>query len=229
MTPRIGDSLAGKRVLLTQANDFMGPALREAFEAHGAIVIGDDRPLDAPPAAEDAVRRAGHVDVLLANLGVPSPSTRAHEVGDDEWRHVFSVMVDPLPRLMRGVLPQMIERRAGKVVVMGSATAMRGQKRVSTYAAARGAQLSYVRAVGTEVAPYNVHVNLIAQNFVENPMYYGPEVQALPAFQERLRREVPVGRLATPQEDALFAVFLASSEVNFFAGQGFPFAGGWVT
>jgi len=82
--------------------------------------------------------------------------------------------------------------------------------------------------VGVEVAPANVHVNLIAQNFVENPMYYGPEVQAMPAFQERLKREVPVGRLASPQEDALFAVFLASSEVNFFAGQSIPFAGGWV-
>ena len=60
-------------------------------------------------------------------------------------------------------------------------------------------------------------------------MYYGPEVQALPAFQQRLAREVPVGRLAKPEEDALFVVFLAASEVNFFAGQAIPFAGGWVT
>ena len=78
------------------------------------------------------------------------------------------------------------------------------------------------------MAPKNVQVNLIAQNFVENPMYYGPEVQALPAFQERLAREVPAARLATPQEDALFAVFLASSEVNFFAGQAISFSGGWA-
>jgi 2-keto-3-deoxy-L-fuconate dehydrogenase len=86
-----------------------------------------------------------------------------------------------------------------------------------------------VRAVGAEVAAHKVRVNLIAQNFVENPMYYGPEVQALPAFQERLKREVPAGRLASAQEDALFAVFLASSEVDFFVGQSIPFAGGWVS
>ena len=226
---RIGDSLQGKRVLVTQANEFMGPVLCEVFGAHGAVVIGDPGALAAPAEAERAVRDAGRVDVLLVNLGVPAPSSRAHEVSDDEWRRVFSHMVDPLPRLMRAVLPQMIERRAGKIVVMGSATAFRGQKRTSTYSAARGAQVSYVRAVGTEVAPHNVQVNLIAQNFVENPMYYGPQVQALPAFQERLQREVPAARLATPQEDALFAVFLASSEVNFFAGQSIPFAGGWVT
>lgn len=226
---KIGDSLKGKRVLITQAGEFMGPVLCDVFADHGAVVLRDERRMADPPIAEDAVRRAGQVDVLIANLGVPAPSTRAHEIGDDEWRDVFAHMVDPLPRLMRAVLPQMLERKSGKIVVMGSATAFRGQKRVGTYAAARGAQLSFVRAVGTEVAPSNVQVNLIAQNFVESEMYYGPQVQALPAFQERLKREVPVGRLGTPLEDALFAVFLASSEVNFIAGQGIPFAGGWVT
>lgn len=225
---RIGDGLKDRRVLITQAGTFMGPVLAETFAAHGAEVIADPDPFVEPGAAEASVRRAGRVDVLIVNLGVPAPSTRAHEVQDDEWRHVFAHLVDPLPRLGRAVLPQMLERRAGKIVVMGSATALRGQKRTSTYAAARGAQLSWVRAVGVEVAPSNVHVNLIAQNFVENPTYYGPEVQALPAFQERLRREVPLGRLARAEEDALFAVFLASTEVEFFAGQAIPFSGGWA-
>jgi 2-keto-3-deoxy-L-fuconate dehydrogenase len=220
---RIGDSLAGKRVYVTQIDAFMGPALVEAFREHGAEVVG------APGVREEDLRAAGRIDALLCNLGVPAPSTRVHEVTDEEWRTVFSGMVDPLPRLFRAVLPQMLERRAGKIVVMGSATALRGQKRTSTYAAARGAQLSYVRAVGAEVAAQNVQVNLIAQNFVENPMYYPPEVQALPAFQERLKREVPANRLGTAREDALFAVFLASAEVSFITGQAIPFAGGWVS
>jgi 2-keto-3-deoxy-L-fuconate dehydrogenase len=225
---RIGDALQGRRVLVTQSDEFMGPALIEAFEAHGARVHGDPTPLADPAAALAAVQRAGQVDVLIVNLAVPAPSTPATDVDDDEWRHVFAHLVDPLPRLARAVLPGMIERRAGKIVVMGSATALRGQKRTSTYSAARGAQLSWVRAVGTEVAPHGVHVNLIAQNFVENPTYYPPEVQQLDAFKARLKREVPLGRLATAKEDAMFAVFLASSEVEFFAGQAIPFAGGWV-
>jgi NAD(P)-dependent dehydrogenase (short-subunit alcohol dehydrogenase family) len=154
--------------------------------------------------------------------------TRAHQVGDEEWRSVFAALVDPLPRIARAFLPAMMARKSGKLLVMGSATALRGQRNISTYAAARGAQLSWVRAVGVEMAMHQVHVNLIAQNFVENPTYYSAEVQALPAFQERLKREVPLGRLASPEEDAMFAVFLASREVNFFAGQAFPFAGGWV-
>jgi 2-keto-3-deoxy-L-fuconate dehydrogenase len=226
--PRIGDSLRGKRVLVVQAGDFMGPVLCDAFGAHGAEVIADRRPLDAPDAVAALHRDTGAVDVVLGNLSVPAPQTPVVDVDDDEWRLVFSHLVDPLPRLARHYLPAMLQRRAGKFLVMGSATALRGQRRISTYSAARGAQVGWVRSVGAEVAPANVQVNLIAQNFVENPTYYPPEVCALPAFQDRLRREVPAGRLATPQEDALFAVFLASSEVNFFVGQSIPFAGGWV-
>jgi 2-keto-3-deoxy-L-fuconate dehydrogenase len=123
----------------------------------------------------------------------------------------------------------MMTRGGGKIVVMGSASALRGMRKASTYSAARGAQVSYVRAAGTELAARNIQVNLIAQNFVDNPTYFPAEVQRLEAFQKRLQREVPLGRLGTPREDALFAVFLASSEVNFFVGQSFPFAGGWVT
>lgn len=225
---RIGDSLEGKTVLITQSESFMGPVLTRTFADHGAVVVADRAPLLAPDAAEELVARTGKVDVLIANLAVTAPSTAAADVSDEEWRSVFAHLVDPLPRLVRAVLPQMIERQHGKIVVMGSASAFRGMKRYSTYCAARGAQVSYVQAVGAEVARHNIQVNLIAQNFVDNPTYFPPEVQALDAFKERLAREVPAGRLATPEEDALFAVFLASGEVNFFVGQAIPFSGGWV-
>lgn len=225
----LGESLRGRRVLVTQCEEFMGPALCRAFAEHGAVVLADGSPLTEPGAAEAVVAAAGHIDVLIANLALAAPSTPAVAVTDDEWRTVFAHLVDPLPRLVRAVLPQLLERRQGKVVVMGSASALRGMKRASTYSAARGAQIAYVRAVGTEVAAQGVQINLIAQNFVDNETYFPAEVQALPAFQERLRREVPVQRLGTPEEDAALAVFLASDECRFMAGQSVPFAGGWVT
>jgi len=216
-------------VLVTQARDFMGPALVEVFLEHGAEVLTGEGPLAEPGAAEELVRSAGDVDVLIANLSFPAPTTPAAEVGDDEWRAVFAHLVDPLPRLVRAVLPQMTARGSGKVVVLGSAAALRGIRNCSTYSAARGAQVAYVRAVGTEVAPLGIQINLIAQNFVENATYFPDEVRALPAFRERLRREVPAQRLGTPREDAMLAVFLASGECRFMVGQSIPFAGGWVT
>lgn len=220
--------LRGKRVLITQAGEFMGPVLCEVFAAQGAIVITDTRSLLEPEAPAAACAAAGEVDVLVANLAVPAPRSEATEVTDREWRDVFAALVDPLPRLARAVLPSMIARRSGKILLMGSASALRGMKRASTYSAARGAQLAFVQAVGVEVAPHNVQVNAIAQNFVENPTYYPPEVQANPRFQERLKWEVPLGRLVGAREDAEFAAYLCSDSANCFVGQVFPVCGGWA-
>lgn len=224
-----GKRLAGRRVVITQASDYMGPATAELFAEEGALVIADSRDLRAPGACEALIEESGHVDVLIANLassnfsGIPVTG-----LGDDDWSTAFDVMVHPLHRLTRAVLPQMQARRKGKIIVYGSATALKGLKTVAAYSAARAAQVGYVQAVGVEVAPDNVQVNLIAQNYVENPVYYPPELAENERFQSSLKRQVPLGRLATAREDALFALFLASEESDFFVGQAIPFSGGWI-
>ena len=179
--------LDGRRVLVTQADTFMGPALCRVLAAAGATAIASTDDLTDPAAPARVVAAAGEVDVLVANLAVPAPSTLAVEVTEDEWHATFAALVHPLPRLCRAVLPQMLARRSGKILLMGSAAALRGQKRTTTYSAARGAQLAYIQTLGIEVAAQRVQVNAIAQNLVENPTYFPPEVQADPRFQERLR------------------------------------------
>jgi 2-keto-3-deoxy-L-fuconate dehydrogenase len=222
------NTLSGKRVLITQSTEFMGPALCAVFAEQGAIVVGSTEALADSGAAEAVVRDAGRIDVLVANLAFEAPTTPAAEVTEGEWRQVFAALVDPLPRLVRAATPDMVARRSGKILVVGSAAALRGMKRASTYSAARGAQLAYVQAVGVELAPHNVQVNAIAQNFVDNPTYFPPETQANPRFQERLAREVPLGRLVSAREDAQFAAYLCSSAADCFVGQVFPVCGGWV-
>ena len=221
-------TLKGKRILVTQADEFMGPTLCEVFAEHGAEVVRSTAPLIESGAASAVVQEAGAVDILVANLAYVAPTSLASEATDSEWAATFAALVDPLPRLVRAMLPMMINRRSGKILVIGSASALRGMKRASTYSAARGAQLAYVQSVGVEVAPHNIQVNAIAQNFVENPTYFPAEVQANPRFQERLKREVPLGRLVGAREDAEFAAYLCSESANCFVGQVFPVCGGWV-
>jgi NAD(P)-dependent dehydrogenase (short-subunit alcohol dehydrogenase family) len=221
--------LDGLRVLLTQSEDFMGPALARVFGEQGATVIGDPRALDADPALPAAlVQAAGRVDVLLLHLSLPAPSTAAADITGAEWRHVFAHLVDPLPRLVAAVLPQMVPRRQGRILLMGSAAALRGQKRTGTYSAARGAQLAYMQSVALELAPLGIQFNAIAQNFVDNPTYFGADVQANPRFQDRLKRDVPLGRLVSAEEDAHFAAYLCSAAAACFVGQVFPVSGGWA-
>ena len=220
--------LSGKRVLVTQCVDFMGPALCEVLAEQGAEVVRSERALSEPGDAEAVVRDAGGIDVLVANLALKAPSTPVDAVDDAEWREVFAALVDPLPRLVRAAVPGMRQRGGGRILVIGSASALRGMKRASTYSAARGAQLAYVQATGVELAPLKIQVNAIAQNFVDNPTYFPPEVQADPRFQARLAREVPLGRLVSAREDALFAAYLCSRAADCFVGQVFPVCGGWV-
>jgi 2-keto-3-deoxy-L-fuconate dehydrogenase len=224
MTP----PLLGQRVLITESGAFMGPALCEVFAEQGAEVVASAQALSEPGAAEAVVHSAGEPDILVINLACSAPTTLATEVADDEWRAVFAALVDPLPRLVRAAAPAMMRRRRGKILLIGSASALRGMKRASTYSAARGAQLAYVQALGVELAPHQVQVNAIAQNFVDNPTYFPPEVQANPRFQERLAREVPLGRLVAAREDALFAAYLCSPAADCFVGQVFPVCGGWA-
>jgi 2-keto-3-deoxy-L-fuconate dehydrogenase len=225
----MSERLKNKRVLLTQAEAYMGPITVEVFREEGATVIADGRDLTQAGACEAAVAEAGEIDIVIANLAAPTFSGIATtDLSDEDWRTAFAMMVDPLHRLVRAVLPQMIARRRGKIVVYGSASALRGMKNLAAYSAARSAQLGYVQAVGTEVAPHNVQINLIAQNYVESDDYYPPELLKKESFLQSLKRQVPAGRLGTKREDAYFALFLAGDESGFFAGQGIPFAGGWA-
>ena len=220
--------LRDKHVLITHADAFMGPAPCETFRQHGARVVASTATLLAPDEPAQVIAAAGPVDILVVNLAMAAPSAPLSAIDDEEWQRVFGSLVDPLPRLVKAVLPQMQERKGGKILVMGSAAALRGMRLRATYSAARGAQLAFVQAAGVELAPHNIQINAIAQNFVDNPTYFPPEVQANPRFQERLKNEVPLGRLVSAAEDTEFAAYLCSEHADCFVGQIFPVCGGWA-
>ena len=224
--PGPGQRLDGRRVLVTRAGAYMGPAMTERFQAAGAQVVADDRELDEPAAAEELIRDVGPVDVLVANLDAPAMTMRATAIDEVAWLEAFSRLVHPLMRLVRGVLPAMLERRSGKVIAITSSTPLRPVAPVHAYAAARAAQNVFVQHVGVEVARHGINVNAIAQNFVENPAYYPPGVLDDPAMRDWIQRTNPSGRLAAPWESAELALFLAGPGSDFLYGQVIPFAGG---
>lgn len=220
--------LNGKRILVTQAKEFMGPALCDFLSKCGAKIIANSDVLTTPDVCKKIVEEAGSIDALIINLAIKDPASFLPDISEEEWQSVFDVMVHPLPRLVKAAIPQMKINGHGKIIVMGSASALKGMKRTASYSAARGAQLAFVQAAGVELAQDNIQLNAVAQIFVENPTYFPPEVQQNPRFQERIKREVPLGRLVTAEEDVAFVAYLCSDYANCFVGQVFPMSGGWA-
>lgn len=222
------DGLAGKRVLVTSCETFMGPPIVTDLRAAGAAVVADPSPLLAPSEPDELIARVGDLDVLVANLDLPAYGARVREIEDEPWHAGFDAMVHPLMRLVRAAARRMVERRAGSIVVIGSSSPLRRMTPYATsYVAARAAQLAFVRSAGHELATHDVRLNAVAQNFVANDTYYPPSIMENERFRDRLRTEVPARRLGRPEETASLVRFLASDASSFLFGQVISIDGGW--
>jgi 2-keto-3-deoxy-L-fuconate dehydrogenase len=175
----------------------------------------------------EILREFGKIDVLVNNNLPNQIEKPLHEIEEDEWERMYRLIVTELFYTTRAVLRRMIPARRGKIInitAAGGVDPYRGP--YTAYCSARAAIVMLTKALGREVAPFNIQVNAIAQNWVENPSYFPPEEIATPEVQAEMKSRVPIGRLAKPWEQAKLAAFLASEDSNFLCGTVIPFAGG---
>jgi len=225
---RTDGRLGGKRVLVTSAESYMGPAIAELFAAEGADLTVDNGALLGPDEPAALIESSGEIDVLVANLDLPASNAKVTEIDDPTWLAGFEAMVHPLMRLVRAAAPGMIERGGGSIVALTSSSPLRRMSpQAVPYVTARGAQNTFVRSAGHQLARHGIRLNAVAQNFVANDTYYPPEVLANEKFQARLRTEVPAARIGEPQETAELALFLAGDASTFIYGQIISQDGGW--
>jgi len=248
--------LTGKVALITNVSQFMGPACTEEFAKEGAIlalhdrtdsrakaalevaqaygrealvVAGDlTRSTEAARVVRAVLERFGRLDVLVNNSSHAPVGGPVEETTDETWRSMIAALMDEPFYCMRAALRAMKRQGRGKIINLTSAVALAGLPNYAAYSAARAGTNGLTKAVGREVARHGVQVNAIAQNFVENPTYFGADIVSNPEKLARVVKHVPAGRLARSEESARLAVYLASDEADFFCGQVIPFAGGWI-
>lgn len=224
----MNDRLTDKTVLVTQANDYMGPAITKLFTEEGANVSAVEGFVPFDQEIEHYASPHKDADIVIANLAFDPTNSAVSEITDDGWQTLFNTMVHPLMALIRYFGPKMAERSHGKIVAITSAAPLRGIAGSSAYCAARGAQNAFIKASGIEFAKHNVQINAVAQNYVSNPAYFPDDLVASERFQKHLSRNVPIGRVAKSEESAELALFLASDKSDFIVGQVVPFSGGWA-
>ncbi|WP_245645455.1 SDR family NAD(P)-dependent oxidoreductase [Pseudonocardia acaciae] len=226
-------SSAGHRVAVTARTETDLAAT--AAELPGATLVV---PADVTaPAAEDAVferveREWGPVEVLVLAAGVGTSAPVARTT-DEQWRDAIEVNLTAPFRFLRRAVPAMVERGWGRVVVVASMAAKRGDPYVCAYTASKHGVLGLVRSAAAELATTGVTVNAVCPGYVDTPMT-AATIATITASTGRsesearsaLERRQPIRRLITPGEVAdAVELCLASAAVT---GQGINVDGGAV-
>lgn len=195
-------SARGWRLALLARSERRLAELAARIEQTGgqAVVLPCD--LRDPAQIDAALRvlaaRDERVDALVNNAGFGGPRRPATDLSDELWRDVFATNLDAPIRLIRALLPGMIQRRFGRIVNVASVLAWKGAAGSSAYAASKHALLGYTRSVAMELAGSGVSIAAVCPGYVDTEMLQdaGGEPRDLdPAL-------MPAGRILTAAEVA---------------------------
>jgi 3-oxoacyl-[acyl-carrier protein] reductase len=180
----------------------------------------------------DTVKHFGRLDILVANHGVwPAEDVPIERMADEQWRSTLSINLDGVFGLVKHAVAQMkLQPRrgsaAGHVVLISSTSGQRGEAFHCDYSASKGALISMVKGLSTELASAGIYVNSVAPGWVDTDM--SREALENPASGEEIRREIPMGRVGKPEEIAGPVLFLCTEYASFITGEVFNVNGGAV-
>ena len=245
--------LAGKVAIVTGGSRGIGAATAAALAANGAsvAVVGRDeaamvavtagiserggRAIWAAAdctAADDLVRmveivagQLGKPDILAAFAGGNGMPVPTEEETPEHWREIIETDLNSVFYTVRAVLPAMMERGSGTIVLMSSAAARQAAKSAAGYAAAKAGVIAFSRHLAGELGPHGIRVNCVAPSATEND-----KMRAWMSADQRaaLGASFPLGRLGQPDDVAAAALFLASDASAWITGSTLDVAGGKI-
>jgi len=165
----------------------------------------------------------GRMDVLVCNAGIARQELFTH-VTESAWREMLGVNLDGVFHCCQAALPDMIRRKAGKIITLSSMWGQVGASCEVAYSAAKAGVIGLTKALAKEVGPSGVTVNCVAPGVIETEMngLLSQETKDI------LAEETPLERMGTPRDVAEAIWFLASGAGNFFTGQVLAPNGGFV-
>jgi NAD(P)-dependent dehydrogenase (short-subunit alcohol dehydrogenase family) len=200
-------------------------ALAGGESDYGVVDVSNRKALLAM--IETAERTFGHVEGLFANAGTGGTFARLADYDDDIFDTVIRTNLSSVFWAIKRILPGMIDRKRGSIVVTGSLASERGMPNNVAYVASKHAVLGLARAAAIEAAPYNVRVNCVLPGLIETPMLMQLDPNApVEAVRERLGKGVPMGRIGTAEELAEMACFLLSDAATHVTAQSIAVDGG---
>lgn len=169
-------------------------------------------------------RQLGRVDIVVCNAAVNPAYGPMSKLPDSAFEKILGVNIMSNHWLIQAVLPEMIERRDGAVIVVSSVGGLRGSEVLGAYCISKAADLQLVRNLAVENGPYNIRVNAISPGLVRTD--FARALWEDPEFLAKRTQFDPLRRIGEPRELAGIAVYLASAAGSFTTGQNFVIDGG---
>ena len=247
-------SLQGKVALVTGGGRGIGKAITQRLAAAGANVVIASRKLENLEATakeyatlpgeiiplachvgrkeqlENLVKeteaRLGPVDILVNNSATNIGQGPALETTDDMLDKMVEVNIKSAFRLVRLVVPRMMERRSGAIINIASIAGLRPQPGGLLYSFTKAGLLMLTRSWAQEFGPYNIRVNAIAPGLIQTEFseFFWKNDKARLQFE----KSTPLGRIGQSEEIAGMALYLASDEAAFVTGQVMVVDGGFT-
>jgi 2-hydroxycyclohexanecarboxyl-CoA dehydrogenase len=241
--------LQNKVVVITGAGRGMGASIAERLAAEGALVAVTDVDeksalataealegaagfrLDITNAAEVDARipeiaaALGPIDALVNNAGWDRLAPFL-ETDEDLWDRVIDINLRGPIRMTKAVLPQMVERRSGRIVNISSDAGRVGSTGEAVYSACKAGIIGFGKTIAREMARHNITVNAICPGPTATPLLESMVGEGNDKLIDSLKRGIPMRRLGEPEDVAGVVAFIVSEEASFITGQTLSVSGG---
>jgi 3-oxoacyl-[acyl-carrier protein] reductase len=244
---------AGKTAIVTGASRGVGRATALRLAEGGAnvvvnYIISDDDALEtvdlcikkgveaiavradvseyegAHKVASEAIERFGRIDLLVCNAGVWDGAP-IEEMSEELWNKVINTNLKSAWAMTKACVPAMKKRDSAAIVMVSSTAGQRGEANYSNYAASKGGQISFTKALASELCP-KIRVNAVAPGWIETAMVR--PVFDDEAYKQSVIRSIPLQRIATTDDIALSICFLLSDWSRHITGEILNVNGGSV-
>lgn len=248
--PKSNGSLYNKVVVVTGGASGIGEGMCLEFASNGATVVVADKNAEGAEAmvkkieqqdgnalalevdvgnrqqVADAVAKTldcfGTIDILVNCAGI-NKFKMAHEFSAKEWENIKSVNLDGPWNFCQAVIPEMMRKKAGKIVNIGSGSAIRATPNAAPYVITKHGLAGLTKALAVDLGAYNINVNCICPASIDTPLLRKGTSEA---YREAMTNRLPLGRLGKVSDITKAALFLVSPDSDWITGVILPVDGG---